>query len=90
MRLFGYEHTWDNLYKVHEVMKEDVGAGEIKVHFPNGCRLETFTRTANARRAAGDGARHGHEKNEPPKNPMSLAEARDLIRGWLAHWLASK
>lgn len=89
-RLFGYEHTWDTLYKVYEVMEEEFGIKEIRSRWPNGHRLKTFTSTANNRQAVGDAARHGHEKQDPPKNPMQVEEATSLIKGWLEHWLELK
>ncbi len=90
LRLFGYEHTWDNLYKIYEVIEEDVGSKEIRANWPAGDRLNAFTSTANNPRAVGDAARHGHHRHEPPKNPLSLHEAQRLIRGWLRHWLEMK
>jgi hypothetical protein len=90
LRLFGYEHTWDNLYKVYEVIEEEIGGEAIRNNWPNGHRLRSFTSTANNWQAVGDAARHGHKKLDPPKNPMPLTEAANLIREWLGFWLKLK
>lgn len=80
------------LYKVYEIIKKDVGGD--KTIKDNGWasikKIERFTRTANSPDAIGDKARHGVQKNQPPKNPMSLSEAESLIRHLVKCWLASK
>jgi hypothetical protein len=38
----------------------------------------------------GDDAPHGVDRNDPPKEPMSLSEAEALIRNLLQKWLQWK
>lgn len=40
--------------------------------------------------ADGDDARHGFDRNDPPKGPMSLSEAKALIMTLLQKWLQWK
>lgn len=40
--------------------------------------------------AAGDEARHGKERKDPPRKPMKLPEARGLVDRILKGWLHSK
>lgn len=51
---------------------------------------ELFTRTANSRRAIGGEARHGHNRFNPPKNPIPHKEAHDLVLSLVRRWLAEQ
>jgi hypothetical protein len=81
--------AWGRLYNVYEIVKEDVG-GRGMDHWSTSEERERFARTANSRQALGDDARHGHTKHEPPPNPMSLGEARRLVRSIVAGWLSQR
>lgn len=83
---------WGVLYKVYEVIKEDLGSEEklIKTLGASGTEISLFRRTANSFPAIGDAARHGHKKCEPPKKPMFLAKAELLVNDLLNKWLQSK
>ncbi len=81
--------NWAALYKIHEIIREDVGKGGkelIEDWFPD---WKCFRDTANSPEILGDDARHGVPKNDPPENPLSIEEARHavqtLIRKWLQH-----
>ncbi|MFC1938155.1 hypothetical protein ACFLWH_00625 [Chloroflexota bacterium] len=80
------------LYKVYEIIAEDVG-GE-KTIGRNGWasrnKFKLFTHTANSPDAIGDKARHGVQKNQPPKTTMSLNEAKSFILHLVKCWLDSK
>lgn len=80
------------LYKVYEIIANDVG-GQKTIR-DNGWisknKIELFTRTANSPDAIGDKARHGVQKNQPPKTPMSLNEAKSLILNLVKCWIDSK
>lgn len=89
LTLFGYEHTWGNLYKVYEIIRADVGKEALE-RWSSRRRLGVFTQTSNSWEAAGDSARHGPGEVPAPAIPMSLAEAVNLIRGCLEHWLREK
>jgi len=83
---------WVDLYRLYEVIENDVGHLMHRLGWASRNELNRFARTANSVAAAGDKARHGVERNDPPPNPMSLAHARELIdrimRAWL-EWKAS-
>ena len=80
------------LYKIHEIIADDVGG--VGIIQDNGWasrnKIERFRRTANSPDAIGDKARHGVQKNDPPENPMSLAEAKAFILNIVKCWLDSK
>ena len=80
------------LYKIYEIIADDIGGVEIIQDngWASRNKIEGFTRTANSPDAIGDKARHGVQKNAPPKNPMSLGEAKALIHHLVKCWLNSK
>lgn len=92
LRIFGNrEQNWDNLYKVYEAIEDDVGRRNIVDNgWASEKKISRFTSTANNALVVGDEARHGHEKHEPPKKPMSLSEARSFVKSILQDWLRSK
>lgn len=50
--------------------------------------IKRFKQTANSLEAAGDMARHGGSKSgSPPKSPMTLSDALDLVHGIVQYWL---
>jgi hypothetical protein len=87
------EHNWRNLYLVLEVMQDTVG-GETALlaqpWLPDKHGIELFKKTANNWRALGHKARHATEKYQPPPNPMSLPDARELLRRTLHAWLQQR
>jgi hypothetical protein len=90
-RIFGSrEHNWHNLSNVLEIVQSDIAGKIAKAGWATQAELDRFTHTANSAAAIGDDARHGHEKFQPPKNPMSLTEAKSLITGILTPWIDSK
>jgi hypothetical protein len=92
LELFAHDPNWYDLYKVLDVVEEDVGgerALEAKGWVPQS-ELKRFTQTANSQGAAGSDARHARDAFRPPKVPMPLADAVDLIRRLLIAWLATK
>ena len=83
-----FEHNWINLYKVYEIVNKD--AGKKKIQQWTKDKIGDFKRTANSQKAIGDDARHGVDDNDPPKEPMSLSEAKALIMTLLQKWLLWK
>jgi hypothetical protein len=81
---------WHDLYHVFEVVEADVGSRMFADGWTTKAAIERFTRTANSRHAIGGEARHGHDRFQPPKNPLSQREAHDLVLGLVRHWLAEK
>ena len=93
LRLFGTnKHDWVSLYRLYEVIEEDIGGTEKipRKKWATKKSIKRFKHTANSPTAIGDAARHGKQKNLPPKNPMKLNEAKCLIEFILHNWLRSK
>jgi len=90
LRIYGLrEHNWHNLYNIFEAIQSDVGSKIIDEGWATNSEITMFTQTANSEEAIGDEARHGNQRVEPPKNPMSLTEARLLIDRILENYLDS-
>ena len=88
----GREHDWVELYRILEIVKASVGRNRTTITdagWVTKRQLARFRRTANSPdpKAAGDAARHGHSKDPPPPRPMTLNDARDLIRRVVRQWL---
>ena len=84
--------NWANLYKVFELVSEDVG-GEREIaerDWASKRTIKRFKRTAQSRAAIGDEARHAKTSFTPPSNPMALSAALTFIRALLLGWSASK
>jgi hypothetical protein len=89
--LFGNnDHSWDNLFKIFEIIESDVGGKMISNGWITKSQKEKFTNTANSSTALGIEARHGHSKHAAPKKPMTKAEAIDIISTLLKRWLRQK
>lgn len=95
-KVLNYLNTGSNeivtLYNIYEVIKRDVG-GKKSIRdkgWNSRNQIELFTRTAHSPDAIGDKARHGVQKGQPPKNPMSLNEAKSFILHLVKCWLYSK
>jgi len=89
---FFKENTWISLYKVYEIIGEDIGGEQaiIKNGWATKRGLSQFTHTAQSKAAIGDLARHATNKLKPPSQPMSIKEAEALLRGIILSWLSSK
>jgi hypothetical protein len=85
-----HDVRWHDLYHVFEVVEADVGSRMFADGWATKAAVERFTRTANSRHAIGGEARHGHNRFQPPKNPLSQREAHDLVLDLVRHWLAEK
>ena len=84
--------TWVGLYRIHDVIEEDVG-GQHKLETQGWCSAEDlrrFKHSANSVQVGGDSARHGTERQKPPKNPMTLSEAQAYGNYLMQARLASK
>jgi hypothetical protein len=77
---------------VLDIIREDVGdLRSIESRSGVATReISRFTQTANSYQALGSAARHAILRNAPPKSPMPLSEATELIRRLLRFWLADK
>jgi len=86
------EQNWVNLYKIYEIVRDDVGGDDkvVKNGWATKNEIKRFTQTAQSRDALGDAARHASAKFKSPSKPMSLSEAMSLIKIVLENWLCSK
>jgi hypothetical protein len=85
LHFLAQQQNWSNLYKVFEIIGDDVGE---QVHdLADRKKLGAFKATAQSRKLLGDEARHASEKCPEPHNPISLEEARQLIRQLVGNWL---
>ncbi|MEM1169194.1 MAG: hypothetical protein AAGJ08_09025 [Cyanobacteria bacterium P01_H01_bin.35] len=85
--LTSYEHNFINLFKIYEIIQGEVGSKITDDGWVTKKKVCNFTRTANHPDAIGYEARHGISTKEPPKNPMSLSEAQNLIIDVIKKWL---
>ena len=93
LRLFGAsEHDWVSLYRLYEVIEQDVGGVEkiANKKWATIASIKRFKHTANSPTSTGDVSRHGKESTSPPKHPMELGEARALVELILHSWLRVK
>jgi hypothetical protein len=84
--------SWVGLYRIHDVIEEDVG-GQHELERQGWCSsedLRRFKHSANSVQVGGDLARHGTERQQPPRNPMSISEAQAYGNYLMQAWLASK
>jgi hypothetical protein len=92
---------WYDLYKLFEIVRDNVDPphvgsnrqGSIAKLVDTGwitdAERRAFTASANHQLASGDAARHARLPGEAPKQTISLAEGRDLIKRLLRSWLDS-
>jgi hypothetical protein len=93
LRLLGTEeHDWVSLYRLYEVIEDDVGSLDniVRHRWATKASIRRFKHTANSLGAVGDASRHGKELTMSPPDPMDLGEARALIEVILHNWLRSK
>ncbi|HEY2919924.1 MAG TPA: hypothetical protein VGK77_13140 [Candidatus Binatia bacterium] len=81
--------AWPDLYRLFEVIEAGLGGESGLVARGSATRdtVRRFCHSANSVAAAGDQARHGVERTEPPARPMTISEARSFVDGLLRHWL---
>jgi hypothetical protein len=83
---------WVNLYRIFEIVVADIGALDAidRNGWATKASMRLFKYTANSPGALGLDSRHGTETTEPPKIPMTISEARALVRTIIHAWLRSK
>jgi hypothetical protein len=92
LRLFGKVLNWVNLYRIYEVIESDVGGihNIVKGNWATNNEIKRFKHTANNPGVAGDDARHGKQTTQPPPKPMSLSEAKSLVKSIFQKWIEEK
>ncbi len=85
-------HEWCDLYRLDEVIRKDEYAVRqaLPTKMPSKAKLEVFRRCAQDPAVAGDKARHGRWNQDPPPNPISLADAQLIVDQFLKAWLEWK
>ena len=80
--------NWVDLYKVYEIIEY---AGQLKVAMAeagiSSNRVLLFVRTACHPDAGGPEARHGRSKQDPPKNPIPVGQARAMVGELVVAWM---
>lgn len=92
LALYGaVDHNYRNLYMILEVIKEDCGSWNqlFQRGWASKSKIKNFKQTANSYEAVGRKSRHGSRDTPPPKKPISLDEAKELIDRILVNWIAS-
>ena len=79
-----------NLYRVFELIRNDVRPGMVTNGWTTKPEIERFRRTVNSVSVLGYEARHAVQREQPPQRPMSVAEARAFVRRLVEKWAASK
>jgi hypothetical protein len=88
--LGGPEITWNDLYRVYEVLRKAGGTEFLRRAGLSRAKERRFTGTANSFSALRLAARHGVEETKPPKDPMTFVEARDVVVVLVREWLRTK
>lgn len=84
---FFNEITWWNLYKIYEIIRDDVGGQKGLTKIGNKTELNHFTQAAQSRELLGDKARHASKKYKPPTNKLTIDHATDIIVRLFKNWL---
>lgn len=82
-------NSFIELYKIIEIIRED----EFTPVLRSGKfyeEINQFKETAESYDAIGKDARHAHSKFKKPTNPMTLDQAKELVKKILYLWLDSK
>ena len=93
LRLFGLgHHDWVNLYRIYEVVENDIGgiSNIVRKGWATEKSIKRFKHTANSPGVIGDESRHGKQTSKLPKAPMALSEAKSLVETILHNWLRMK
>jgi hypothetical protein len=84
---FGKQTSWYDLYKTYECVRRLYGGEQKLMSRPwaSKAEVERFTRTADYYH------RHAYDPaKQPPKNPMSIRDAAEIIRGLVGQTLKEK
>jgi hypothetical protein len=77
---------WTQLCNVIQMVRNDLRT-EIPQEWVSRTKLGLLERTAQFRETAGDTARHAKDTGEPPRKPMPLVEAQEIVRQIVIRWL---
>lgn len=88
VHISGLRVDWVELYKAFEVLKDAAGGlNELsrRASVSKG-RLKAFTASANHPAVSGTDGRHARPSGPPPKDTMTIEEARALINLLISSW----
>ena len=74
------------LCNVIEMVRNDLEI-DIPRAWVSHTKLNLMERTAQFRETAGDTARHAKAKGKPPKKPIPLLDAQQIVRQILIRWV---
>lgn len=82
--------TWPRLYRILEEVENAVNTQRLyKRKLTSKSEYERFKQSANCHEIAGIDSRHGPKGHQPPRNPMTIAEAERFIGTILGRALSS-
>jgi hypothetical protein len=87
---FFNETTWWNLYKIYEIIKDDVGGQNRLYQLIPKTEIKQFTQAAQSRDLLGDHARHASKTYVPPTTPLTLSQAQTTLKKLFANWIQLK
>jgi hypothetical protein len=87
---FFKEITWWNLFKIFEIIRDDLGGKKNLFKYIDKGRLNHFTQAAQSRELLGDNARHASKRYIPPTKKISLNEAYEIIKDLFNNWINTK
>ena len=81
MRLMTYEMDWINLYRIYEVIRDDIGSQRVLIErgWCKKFQVNAFTGSANNSSVSGDLSRHGRTDSPIPSKIMELREGRNFV-----------
>lgn len=87
--LYHKGRDWVNLYRILEMFKAQK-IDVVKKGWISHGKYSLFTQTANSFNAIGIEARHIIEYTNPPKKPMPLAEAQNIILNIIQKYISER
>lgn len=87
LRHFRHKDSWDEIYRAFEIVEGEVGGGIHRSGWATRGELDRFTHTADTMRHA---KKRKKKKTVAPQDPMSLTDARELVRRILKAWIELK
>jgi hypothetical protein len=94
LRFIGNTPDWFNLWKVWELIRDDIGGRRQveRLGWATSGAIEDFSESANTFQFSGEGARPAMLGRPPAagRKRMSLSQAESFIHGLLTKWLATK
>jgi hypothetical protein len=83
--------NWGDLYKVFEIVRENVGGQKAleKRGWVTRNEIDVFKASANRKEVSGDEARHARWRGSSPRRTMTMVEGRQMIGVLVTAWMES-